>query len=276
MMAALLCCACAKDLLSLSDNNLEFASFGGEVEVAVTANIQWEATCETGWLSVETSGNTGNGTITVKVPPHYSAVERSAKITVTTPFGGLIQEIGIVQKGDNPSQFYIGNGDPSKGNVDLVGSAKEVYKPHDPRIGPYDDYILYPESPLRIYGKIKDGIVDIDFTNEQFESAFGYESFGDGYTFLHVVIVPQDNSRQSISLHKVDEKYFGQLDLYSVVIFYVHEDFSELKSGWNFVELCHNHDPLPGEKDTTIGIISKDINVFLEKGYRWQFDRTFL
>ena len=275
-MIATLLCACSKDTLSLSDSNIEFTSFGGEVEVAVTANTQWEVNFDAEWFSVQATGNMGNGTIMIKAQSYYSTVERSAKITVTTPFGGMIQEIGVIQKGDNPFQSYHRTGNPFIGSIDCIGSAKEAYKPHNPRIGPYDDYVFYPESSLIIYGKIKDGIVDFDFTNDQFESAFGYESFCSGFTFLHVVIVPQDNSRRTIGLHKVEEKYFGVLDLYSIMFFYVNEDFYELKSGWNFIELFHNHDPLSTEKDATIGIISQDINVFLEKGYRWQFDASWI
>jgi hypothetical protein len=276
-------CSCSKDeTLILSVNNLEFRPTGGEVKISVTANTGWDARIEVDWVTIETSGNMGNGFILVKVPLYYSFVgpytERRTKITITTRSGGIIQEIGIVQKVDNLNQLYDRLEEPFAFHYSLIGSAHHARDPHTLfDLGAYN-YVLYPDSPLKFYGEVIDGIVTLDFPNNQLESSFEYESFKDGFTTLFVTIVLQDNDGARIGLHKMGERVWPRSnDSYSVFMYYVRDDYPPFKSGWNFMEYYYNPDPLDGKPSEWIGgVISQDINDYFEMGYRWKFEFSWI
>jgi len=270
--------SCSKDkTLTLSVNNIEFRSNGGEVKIMVTANTEWNVRVVVDWVHIETDGNMGNGFILIKVPPYYSYTDRSAKITVTTLSGRIIQEIGIIQKVDNLYQLYDRYENPLTFSSGLVCSAQTAWNPHDIFDLGSLNYVLNPGSSLKFYGGVVNGIVALDFPNNQLENSFGYESFMDGFTALFVGIVLQDTSGARIGLHKMGERLQPSLnDLYSICIYYVRDDFPPFKSGWNFMEYYFNPNPLSGEPSEWIGVISQDINYFFEMGYRWKIDPSWI
>ena len=224
------------------------------------------------------SGNMGNGFILVKVSPHFSSADRSTKIIITTLSDGTIQEIGIFQKMDHFLQLYDRIEIPSTLSLDLVGSVGYATTPNSLLDAGTLNYVLSPGSSLRFFGEVKDGIVALDFPNDQLDSAFEYESFMDGFTVLFVRITFQlDGFSGRIGLHKMGQHQHPLLnDLYSVFLLYVRDDDPPFKSGWNFMEYYNNPDPLPGEPSEWFGFISQDINDFFDRGYRWKGELTWL
>ena len=271
---------CSKNrTLLLSQNNIEITSFGGIVEIAVSANTEWEVRNDTEWLDVETDRNMGNGTITIKVPPHYSTIERNALISVVSLFDGMIKNIGITQKGDHPFRLYDREELPLILNFGLDGTAFSAWNPSTILdMQSSLDCVSLPGSSLKFYGEVIDGIVTINFPEDQIESAFTYESFDDGFTMLQVRIeFLNDIYRRSIGLHKLGKRqHYYSRDMHSVCIFYLRDDFPPFKSGWNYVECITNYNLLSEGQSEWIGIISQDINVFIENGYRWKFDASWL
>ena len=87
------------EALTLSGKNVVFSSEGGMQEVVVTANTKWEAISDASWLSVETTGSNGIGTIRIMAENNSSIVEKSAKVLVTTLSGCIYQEIIVSQEG---------------------------------------------------------------------------------------------------------------------------------------------------------------------------------
>ena len=295
----LLLYSCSKDdekTLILSENNVAFTSDGGNQEIAVTANTNWEVKYEADWFDIETSGNMGNGSIVINVQPNYligvnrsrvgyvlkngiySTDERSAEILVTTQSGGIIQKITISQKGyteDTSFQVYDSDGTLFKGNIDLVGVPNISNGAFD-YIGDFPSSSMgLAEYPWQIKGEVKDGIMYIDFPNDKFELPSYYENSTEGLTFGQVFIKEKNSSSLKIGLYKIGDDSYNQ-----VYILYVSDDFSNelvtFKSGWNFIEIVvqnPNYHYGSIEPLIPIGIITQDINVFLEMGYRWQLER---
>jgi|GEM_PF-803855 len=106
LACCLLSLSCTKDVdkfFTLSENVVDFASEGGELEITVTANTNWEVMYDKDfieWLDVKIFGETGNGTIQMRVNPNTYPVQRRAKITVTGQGTGIRigKEISITQE----------------------------------------------------------------------------------------------------------------------------------------------------------------------------------
>jgi len=213
--------SCTKDdekTLTLSENSVTFTSDGGEQQILVTANTNWEARSEADWIDLVTFGRTGNGTIVIKAQPnypiartksktgnnaenYYSTVERSVKIFVTTLLDGINEEIIISQKGytDTPFQVYHGNC-PFKGNIDLVGIPRVSMASFDSPDGFPSPTFGIPEYPWKIIGEVKDGIMAIGFPEDKYELTPQYKTFTEGLIMSQVFIEQNSNPFLTIRL----------------------------------------------------------------------------
>ena len=84
--------------LTLSKKSVEFTSNGGEQEVAVTANTNWEVSYGANWFEVDAIGKMGNGKIVIRAESNNTAVVREANIIVTALAAGINEEIIITQE----------------------------------------------------------------------------------------------------------------------------------------------------------------------------------
>ena len=271
--------SCSKEIdktLLLSKNNIEFTSIGGEQQITVSGNVEWVVKYEANWLNAETRGNKHDRSIVITVQSNYLTPERSSKILITTPSGDIIGEINISQKGHIGSSFpvYDTDGTPFKGSMELVGkpqiSAGSFNNPDGfpaSTFGPAS-----AEYPWVISGEVKGGIMNINFPIDKLELTSEYGRFT-GFVMGQIFIEQKNSLSIKIGLHKKGDKFDN-----TVYILYVDNDFTNelvtFKGGWNFVEIYYNpnwvHDG--DEPSRLIGIISQDVNVFLEKGYRWQIE----
>ena len=106
----LLLLSCSKDVeksFTLSENNVVFTSEGGEQEIVITANTNWEIVCEADWIEIEATGKTGNGSIQIHVKPNKANYQRSTLIAVVGWITniGTGKEIVITQE---PAAFFSG------------------------------------------------------------------------------------------------------------------------------------------------------------------------
>ena len=272
--------SCSKDsdkTLSLSENNVEFTSIGGEQQIAVSAYTEWEVKYDVDWFNAETSGNMSNGSIAITVQTNYFNTDRSAQIIVTTPSGYILGEIIVSQKGHigiSPLQVYNEDWTPFKGNIELVGIPLASH-------GSFNSPGWFPSStqdignlrPWAINGEVKGGIMNINFPTDKLELTSEYQSWTKGLTMAELHIDQKDSQSRKFFLHKKGGDYDN-----IVHILYVENDFTNelvtFKPGWNFIEIYRNPNWEYGNDEPyrLIGIISQDINVFLEKGYRWQIE----
>ena len=91
--------ACKEDnkTLTLSTNKVEFDAESSTQIVNVTSNTNWVISTGGGWYKVETSGDNGNGAITITVEANNTSSERTANILVTSLSAGITEEIIITQ-----------------------------------------------------------------------------------------------------------------------------------------------------------------------------------
>jgi len=271
----LLLYSCSKDsekTISSFEKNVEFSSIGGKQQIGIYTNTEWEVKYEVDWINAETFKNISNGSIIITVQSNNMTADRSSPIIVTTPSGEIIGKITISQKGridDSPFQVYNEDWTPFEGDIELI------CKPAVSE-GSFDSPDHFPSSTISlentwvINGEVKDGIMNIDFPTEKMELTSEYKNFTEGLTMAQMFIEQKNSFNRKIGLHKKGDKYYN-----SVYILYVEEDFTNelvtFKTGWNFIEIYYNPDWVYGSDEPfeLIGIISQDVNTFLEKGYRW-------
>ena len=86
-MAALIVAvvSCGKKVdVNLSPESVDFAPEGGETEVALTSNGDWQVEASYAWLSVTPTSGNGNATLVVTATPNDGNEAREAKVKVTT------------------------------------------------------------------------------------------------------------------------------------------------------------------------------------------------
>jgi len=181
------------------------------------------------------------------------------------------------QKEESNSSFrvYEENGATFKGNIDLVGvpliSHGSFHLP-----GNFPSSTQSPsEYPWEIKGKVKRGIISIDFPDVKLDLPSTYLN-AEGLTMGQILIEEKNNRSRKIGLHKIGDDTNSR-----VYILYVSDTFSNelvtFKSGWNFIEIVPNPNRLSGSNEPSFvfGMITQNMNVFIEKGYRWQIERWF-
>ncbi len=72
---------------SLSKTALGFTAAGGTSNITVTANTSWSASTSASWLSISTSGTSGNGSIAVTAAPNANTSSRSGYVIATAGAG---------------------------------------------------------------------------------------------------------------------------------------------------------------------------------------------
>lgn len=83
----------------LVDSNLKnFVAAGGTNAVNVTANIKWDVSSDTGWITVSPTTGTANNKLTLSVEANPTNFVRSAKVTLSAT-GVDSQSIIIIQEG---------------------------------------------------------------------------------------------------------------------------------------------------------------------------------
>ena len=267
--------------LSLSENNVEFASIGGEQQISVYSNTEWEVKYDVDWLNAETGRNMSSGSIIITAQTNYLTTERNAEIIVTTPSGEIMEKITISQKGQidsKYSQVYDRDWTPFEGNIEIIGR---------PAIGgSFDSPGHFPSSTISfenrsfLNGEVKDGIMNINFPTDKIELSSEYKSLTSDLTMAQMFIEQENSSSRKFGLYKKADQIDNRAYISDnrVYILYVDEDFSNelvtLKAGWNFIEIYDNPNWEYGSNEPyqLIGIISQDVNTFLEKGYRWKIE----
>ena len=100
IVANLFSLSCSRNdekMLLLSENSVEFTSDGGNHEIVVTANTNWEILCEADWIEVETTEKAGNRIILIRVEPNQTTIERTTSIFVKAVAVNINEEIIITQ-----------------------------------------------------------------------------------------------------------------------------------------------------------------------------------
>ena len=95
-----------KKTLTLSTKGVKFTSDGGDDEIIVSANTNWEVSYGANWFEVETTGNTGNGKITIRAQANDKSIERTANIIVTAMATGMNEEIIVTQEA-GPVKYLV-------------------------------------------------------------------------------------------------------------------------------------------------------------------------
>lgn len=90
--------------LAASSRSFTAAASNGEA-LEVAANVSWTAESGAAWLTVETAGGTGDGTITYDVAANPGTAERTGAITVT---GGGLTRIFLVTQGGQAARLELG------------------------------------------------------------------------------------------------------------------------------------------------------------------------
>jgi len=277
--ACLLLHSCSKDnkiTLTLSEQNIAFASIGGTQKITVTANIVWGARSEATWIEVETNGSMENGSVMIGVQRNFLTDERNATVFITATSGDVIKEITVYQQGntDSPFQVYGWNGTPVSETCDVEGI------PQHPSNGDVLSFESWPtdHNIQIINGKIDEGIMDITFP-ENYCLDSRYERTSTGGTriaFIQLYRKGEGRHFYDFALTKND-MIFGagtkSNNVYrNIGIYYADSVFSNgsltLNPGWNFVEQITDYNQNIPLRE--IGKISQDINDFIHEGYRWE------
>ena len=144
---------------------------------------------------------------------------------------------------------------------------------------PHNTYPI--NCPWEITGKVKNGKMSISFLNNKLKLNSEYENdFTDGVRIGNISIQQKNNRSLHIGLHKINtDVSYNEID-----ILYLSDDLHKpnldfygdisLKAGWNFIEIIDNPDWFYGsdEEPYLVGLVSQNINDFLNKGYRWQIE----
>ena len=81
--------------ITIEPESLTFATEGGEQEIAVTANFEYEFSTNADWLTIEKSKNGVNITAT----PNTEFEKRAAEITISNEKYGIAKTISVIQNG---------------------------------------------------------------------------------------------------------------------------------------------------------------------------------
>jgi len=85
--------------LTLSPSELTFSQAGEEKVFSITTAADWTVTSGSSWCRVNTTGGSGNGSVTVKTDPNEGYSDRTANITVRA--GGTTKVLTVTQKKQN-------------------------------------------------------------------------------------------------------------------------------------------------------------------------------
>jgi hypothetical protein len=155
-------------------------------------------------------------------------------------------------------QVYNENGTPFNQTIELVGVPSARLNS-----GYY---------PWKLYGRIVNGKMEIDFPDV--ELVLG--SHGDYQLQYDTIYIERKNaSSTKFGLYMPGRVYDNRVYIYYSTGNYETEEGFQLKTGWNFVEELKNpnwsYDN--NEPYSIAGLISKNVNDFYKKGYRWQVER---
>jgi hypothetical protein len=119
--------------------------------------------------------------------------------------------------------------------------------------------------PWKLYGRIVNGKMAIDFPDVELELG--------SFQYCRVYIERKNSSSLKFGLYKPGG-FDYRVHIYYSTGLYKTEDGYQLKAGWNFVEEIHNPNWSfdSGEPYWNTGLISKKVNDFYNKGYRWQLE----
>ena len=104
MLAFVAAVSCKEDqpvetpTLKVSETSLSFAAEGGEKSFNLTANLDWTATPDADWLSVEpTSGKGSDKATAIKVTADENTTAEARTATVKVKAGSLSETISVTQ-----------------------------------------------------------------------------------------------------------------------------------------------------------------------------------
>lgn len=92
--------------LLLSEKSVEFTSEGGNHEIVITTNTNWNFFCGADWIEVETTEKKESSIILIRAKPNQTTVERTASIVVAASAFGINEEIVITQE----ANYFAGVG----------------------------------------------------------------------------------------------------------------------------------------------------------------------
>ena len=151
-----------------------------------------------------------------------------------------------------------------------------------------DDYLSYDwhgsvEDPWEIRGYIRNGKMFFDFPDIEFDRTYFSDLYSIKGAYVFRFYIQQINPtypHTEVDLHKnIFAKDHGEIYILyatSELDIITWEGSIELKAGWNFLEKVRNPSDEadePGVPIYIVGLISQNINDFLEKGYRWHIGR---
>jgi len=192
----------------------------------------------------------------------------SAKTALVLVFSVLIFAFSCqIDDFDERLQVYDYNGSPitGKGIIELVGLPEQT--------------LISGYYPWKLYGRIVNGKMDIDFPNVKLTLREGEQmdiisiSVKNSYsTRLDLYKKGNDASDRIFILYLTD-------DLIYKVINYINNEIEQeidLKAGWNFIEVRRNPNFSWVEENEEpfyfYRFISQDINNVLNEGYRWRME----
>jgi len=133
--------------------------------------------------------------------------------------------------------------------------------------------------PWKLYGRIVDGKMDIDFPDVKL-------TLCESMQMDSVSIRLKISSSLRVGLYKKNNDDSDRVYIYYLTDDLIHKEIDvnantiieqeiELKAGWNFIEERHNPKWVygNGEPYYIYRFISQDINDVLNKGYRWTMER---
>jgi hypothetical protein len=125
--------------------------------------------------------------------------------------------------------------------------------------------------PWKLYGRIVNGKMDIDFPNV--ELVLGSRG-GNQVQYDNVYIERKNYSSTKFGLYMPGRVYENRVYIYYSTGNYEARDGFQLKAGWNFIEELKNPNWVygNGEPFNITGLVSQNINDFYKKGYRWQLE----
>lgn len=113
---------CGKKVdVSLSPSSADFTPDGGEVEIALTSNGDWQVEASYDWLSVAPTSGNGNATLVVTATPNDGDQTREAQVKVTTKDN---EALLAVTQDFNPEPFL--RVEPSQITCDRLGGMFDV------------------------------------------------------------------------------------------------------------------------------------------------------
>ena len=114
--------SCGKKVdVNLSPSSVDFTPDGGEVEIALTSNGDWQVEANYDWLSVAPTSGNGNATLVVTAAPNDGDQTREAQVKVTTKDN---EALLAVTQDFNPEPFL--RVEPSQIICDRLGGMFDV------------------------------------------------------------------------------------------------------------------------------------------------------